>query len=91
MIYDLINRAELPTVRIEIPKRLDDETTQILSAVVESILTTIKSAPTIDAAPVIRCNTCKYYEQDTGFCNYHGGGMHWDGFCSCGAKMDREE
>lgn len=52
MIYDLINRAELPTIRIEIPKRLDDETCRIISEIVESILTTIKSAPTIDAEPV---------------------------------------
>lgn len=49
-----------------------------------------KCAPTIDAEPVIRCNMCKYYEADTGFCYYHDHGMDWDGFCSRGAKMDGE-
>lgn len=44
----------------------------------------------IDAEPVVRCNICKYYETDVGFCNYHGHGMDWDGYCSCGAKMDLE-
>lgn len=46
--------------------------------------------PTIDAEPVVRCNTCKHYETDTGFCNYHDHGMHWDDYCSRGAKMDEE-
>lgn len=46
--------------------------------------------PTIDAEPVVRCNICKYYETDVGFCNYHGHGMDWDGYCSRGAKMDLE-
>lgn len=50
----------------------------------------VEDAPTIDAEPVVRCNICKYYETDVGFCNYHGHGMHWDGYCSCGAKMDLE-
>ena len=55
------------------------------------VLTTIDLFPTIDAVPVVRCNMCRYYETDTGYCAYHDGGMHWDGFCSCGAKMDKED
>lgn len=51
----------------------------------------VADAPTIDAVPVVRCNMCKYYEADVGFCNYHGHGMHWDDFCSRGAKMDLEK
>lgn len=46
--------------------------------------------PALDVVPVVRCNLCKYYEQDTGFCQYWGGGNHWNGFCNCGARMDGE-
>ena len=49
-----------------------------------------KVGDTVDAEPVVRCNICKYYETDVGFCNYHGHGMDWDGYCSCGAKMRGE-
>lgn len=48
----------------------------------------IDDAPTVDAVAVVRCNMCIHYETDTGFCNFHCGGMDWDGFCSRGAKMD---
>lgn len=44
----------------------------------------------LDAVPVVRCNRCKYYEQDTGFCQYFGSGNQWDGFCNKGARMDGE-
>lgn len=59
MNRDLIDRAELPTVRIEIPKRLDDETCRIISGLVEAFQTVIKSAPTVDAVEVVRCKDCK--------------------------------
>lgn len=48
----------------------------------------IDNAPPVDAVKVVRCNECRYYETDTGFCQYHGHGMHWDDFCSRGAKID---
>lgn len=50
----------------------------------------VQNAPALDAVPVIRCNICKYYEQDTGFCQYWGCGNYWDGFCNKGARMDGE-
>lgn len=46
--------------------------------------------PAVDAVPVMRCNMCRYYETNACYCSYHDDGMHWDGFCSCGAKMDEE-
>lgn len=67
MNRDLIDRAELPTVRIEIPKRLDDETCRIISGLVEAFQTVIKSAPTIDAVEVVRKPVVGYegyYEVD---------------------------
>lgn len=61
-----------------------------LLTVAQAFQNLIDAAPTIDAVPVVRCNMCKYYEADVGFCNYHDHGMHWDDFCSRGAKMDLE-
>ena len=55
------------------------------------IMHLIETAPSLNVAPVVRCNRCKYYEQDTGFCRYFGCGNHWDGFCNKGARMDGEE
>ena len=55
---------------------------------IRKILRLIEQAPSVDAVPVVRCNMCKYYEQDTGFCQYFGGGNHLDGFCNNGARMD---
>lgn len=56
----------------------------------KNIEAAIDETPTIDAEPVTYCNMCKHYETDTGFCQYHGHGMHWDDFCSCGAKIQGE-
>ena len=50
----------------------------------------IKTAPAVDAEPVIRCNVCKYYETDTGYCHMHDHGMDWDDFCSRGEKVGME-
>lgn len=48
----------------------------------------IGNATTIDAVPVVRCNECKHYETDTGFCHYWETGLHWDDFCSKGVKAN---
>ena len=39
----------------------------------------------------IRCNQCKHYETDTGFCQYHDHGMHWADFCSRGENANPRE
>lgn len=57
---DLINRDALPEIRIEIPKRLDDETCRILKGIVEAFQTIIRFAPAVDAVEVVRCKDCKY-------------------------------
>lgn len=46
----------------------------------------IEEAPTLDVVPVVRCNECKHYETDTGFCHYWETGLHWGDFCSKGVK-----
>ena len=42
------------------------------------------------AEPVIRCNICKHYETDTGYCYMHDHGMNLDDFCSRGEKVGME-
>ena len=56
------------------------------SDVIELLVAALK-----DSEPVVRCNMCKYYEKDTGFCQYFGTGNCWDGFCNKGARMDGED
>lgn len=50
----------------------------------------VKDASAVDAEPVIRCNICKYYETDTGYCHMHDHGMNWDDFCSRGERVGME-
>ena len=47
----------------------------------------LMNRPAVDAEPVIRCNICKHYETDTGYCYMHDHGMDWDDFCSRGEKV----
>lgn len=44
-----------------------------------------------DVETVVRCNMCKYYEAEVGFCHYHDHGMHWDDFCSRGETTQSKE
>lgn len=98
MKYDLINRAELPTVRIEIPKRLDDETCRIIEGIVKAVLAAIDSAPSIDAEPVkhgiwepdwlrFECSLChKWFKLDFDYSETPTASMN---YCpNCGARMD---
>lgn len=61
---DLIDRFKLPTVEIEINKRLDDYTCQLLETVVRAIRYTIDSAPAVDAVEVVRCIDCVHSAVD---------------------------
>ena len=45
-----------------------------------------EAALTRKGSPVVRCNECKHYEADTGFCYYWDTGRDWDDFCSSGTK-----
>ena len=101
MRYDLINRAELPTVRIEIPKRLDDETLEIVEALVKAFKAVIDSAPAVDAEPVRHGYWIEdvTYDQDGDClevvykCSECGRfePLNDEPYCNCGAKMDAEE
>lgn len=48
---DLIDRSALPTMRIEIPERIDDKTCRILEGVIRGVQHVIDSAPAVDAVP----------------------------------------
>lgn len=92
---DLIDRAELPTLRIEINKRIDDETCRLLETLALHVHDVIQSAPAVDAEPVRHgywieapyllgmtryCSRCREnYGMPHGVFNY----------CpNCGTKMD---
>ena len=57
---------------------------------------TVKSAPTIDAVPVVRCKDCVYYQDNND--GYPHDGCRWRSdetpdatdFCSFGEKKDEE-
>lgn len=50
----------------------------------------IRSQPTVDAVPVIRCKDCKWYYRGGATCMFWGGanGMCGDDFCG---KAERKE
>ena len=83
---NLIDRNTLlDDLRLLAKYQPEDKASTILGVCV-----TIKARPVVHAEPVIRCNICKHYETDTGYCNIHNHGMDWDDFCSRGEKVGME-
>lgn len=41
----------------------------------------IRSAPTIDAVPVVRCRECRHWHDGTGFCEKNSYFVDGDGVC----------
>lgn len=64
---DLIDRSTLPTVRIEIPANLCDESVRsIIEIVASGFQALIDSAPAVDAVEVVRCKDChRFIEFDS--------------------------
>lgn len=54
----------------------------------EECLWAIEEAPTIDAAPVVRCKDCKYRDGTPGQPNILCAQMHEDDFCSYGERKE---
>ena len=52
----------------------------------EEVEQAIKDAPTVDAVEVVRCKSCKYYENDCGYCDAMGCTCKVDDFCSYGER-----
>ena len=50
----------------------------------------IAETPTADVVGVVRCKDCGSYNKHYGECTRNGSHLGEDGFCSCGAKMDKE-
>ena len=54
----------------------------------EDVIMMIKTAPTVDAVPVVRCPECKYRDGTPGQPNIQCGQMHEDDFCSYGERKE---
>ena len=54
----------------------------------EDVIMMIKTAPTVDAVPVVRCRECKYRDGTPGQPNIQCGQMHEDDFCSYGERKE---
>ena len=54
----------------------------------EDVIMMIKTAPTVDAVPVVRCWECKYRDGTPGQPNILCGQMHEDDFCSYGERKE---
>lgn len=50
----------------------------------ENLVSVVKSVPTIDAVPVVRCKDCEYYTEDERWCRRLGlcGAFDPDDYCS---------
>jgi hypothetical protein len=77
-------------------RRMDMKGFYRISVEIRSICSAIKRLPTIDAEPVVRCKDCKQYNttgcsEGLGWCESMDRGVHDDFYCSCGAKMDKED
>ena len=60
----------------------------------EDVIMMIKTAPTVDAVPVVRCRDCKWWHEDddTGYCDNPDGLDNYakpDDFCSYGESQTR--
>lgn len=90
---DLIDRAALSTVRIEIPKKLDDETCRIIEGILKAFKSVIDSAPAVDAVEVVRCKECAHWVTNAGhqWCEMREGVMKDpDFFCADGERKVQE-
>ena len=57
--------------------------------VLQLVMDVIIQAPgVIDAVKVIRCDRCKHYETDCGYCDYWETGRNIDDFCSRGVRKE---
>ena len=58
----------------------------------EDVIMMIKTAPTIDAVPVVRCKDCKYHEDEKigmVYCQNAFGGWVWKNwFCADGERKE---
>lgn len=69
----------------------EEELTEDFKDGISTILEMMKTAPTVDSVPVVRCKDCKYWRRDTDHtCKEHSlvSPMLADGFCSRGERKD---
>lgn len=83
----LIDADALQNILLPITTALEHEYGSIGGAV-SGCMKHIDNAPTIDAAPVVRCRECKYRDGTPGQPNIQCGQMHEDDFCSYGERKE---
>lgn len=88
MENDLISRKALLSGVMNVRKVCEYDETGCSITYKAVPVEVIEKAPSIDAVEVVRCNLCKFYEQETGFCYYYDTGNHWDGFCNHGIRRE---
>lgn len=83
----LIDADALQNILLPITTALEHEYGSIGGAV-SGCMKHIDNAPTIDAAPVVRCRECKYRDGTPRQPNIQCGQMHEDDFCSYGERKE---
>lgn len=53
---------------------------------VKSVIKCLVLEPTVDAEKVIRCGKCKWYDNDSEFCQFWHGVRHYGHYCGEGAE-----
>ena len=70
----------------------EEELTEDFKDGISTILEMMKTAPTVDAVPVVRCKGCKYWRDTDHTCREHSlvSPMTAEDFCSKGERKDGE-
>ena len=65
----------------------EEELTEDFKDGISTILEMMKTAPTVDAVPVVRCKDCKSFSH--GYCRFHDAKfVRPDGYCYWGERKD---
>jgi hypothetical protein len=92
---ELIDRAAYVGVLEKRASELADEGLHVMAGAVSGCVVFALQAPTVDAAPVVRCRECRYmvgaFTNNKIECAKGYKYMGLDSFCSCGARMDAPE
>lgn len=76
---------------IETFRKIEKDKTDCFNPFANLLIDFIKLVPlTKDVVEVVRCKDCGNYNKRYGECNLNGSHFGENGFCSCGAKMDKE-
>ena len=69
----------------------EEELTEDFKDGISTVLEMMKTAPAVDAVPVVRCKDCTEYQQNFHWCRLHDGEMQPTDYCSYGERKDGEQ